>query len=379
MNAVEVIHYDASLLEELVEFRRKGYETGFPESRDYLAWKYQHNPYINEPLFYLARADGRIIGMRGMYGTRWECGAERATMVLPCADDFVIEPEFRNIGVATLIMREALADLARRGFEYVLNTSGGRVTVMSSLAAGWRSAGAVEPVVRRSRSESVRQAVRTRVREMPAIWRLARSKSATVISSTEPFERVDRMERVAAKEPGAFIVAERTPRVERMAGLIERLPYDGRIRHVRDAEYLEWRYQNPIRQYRFFYYEQGGRVEGYLVLARYVECQLPTLPFHIVDWEGSSDAIRGELLECATQVADIPELGTWAAGLSPTSRAQLGRAGFVPTDIDMRKRGMPCILVKNLRDAPPASWKLAGTSLLDSARWDPRLLYTMHG
>ncbi len=379
MTGVEVVAYDPSLNEELVEFRRASYDTGFPESRDYLAWKYVENPYISGPLFYIARAKGNIVGMRGMYGTCWEYGNRREAAVLPCADDFAIAPEHRNTGLATLIMREALADLERRGYEYVINTSGGRITAMSSLAAGWRSAGAVEPLVRRSRSERMRARIRTRVRVTRVIWRLARRSGANLISSPEPFRRIDGMTRVATNEPNASIVAERTPRIEEMAALVRRLPYDGRIRQVRDVTFLAWRYQNPIRQYRFFYYEREGRLEGYLVLARHIECQLPTLPFHLVDWEGSSEMVRSELLQCATSIANIPELGAWAVGFSQGDRALLAHAGFEPTDLDMRKRGMPCILVKSLRNDPPESWTLGGASILDSTRWDPRLIYTMHG
>jgi GNAT superfamily N-acetyltransferase len=379
MTGVEVVRFDPDLNEELIEFRRTSYESGFPESRDYLAWKYLQNPYISGPLFYIARANGRIVGMRGMYGTCWEYGNRREAAVLPCADDFAIAPEHRNTGVATQIMREALADLARRGYDYVINTSGGRITAMLSLASGWRSAGQVEPMIHRSRSERLRHRVRTRARATRFLWRLARSSSANIVSSPEPFRRIDAMPRMAAKEPDAFIVAERAPRIEEMAALVRRLPYDGRIRQVRDVTFLSWRYQNPVRDYRFFYYERAGRLEGYLVMARHIECQLPTLPFHVVDWEGSSEPIRAALLECAMSVARMTELGAWAIGRSPGDRALLARAGFEPTDLDMRKRGMPCILVKSLRNEPPASWMLGGSSILDATRWDPRLVYTMHG
>jgi GNAT superfamily N-acetyltransferase len=376
---IEIVRYEPSLKEELVQFRRFTYQTGLPESYDYITWKYDQNPWITEPLFYLARAGGRIVGMRGMYGTKWEHGPTRETVVLPCADDFVVDVAHRNTGVVTLIMREALADLAKRGFDYVINTSGGRITVMSSLAAGWRSAAAGEPVVRLSGGEQVRERIRARVRRARFLWRLARSKSAHLVSSNEPYRRIDRMGRTAARERNAFIVAERTPRVEAMAALIARLPHDGRIRHVRDAAFLAWRYRNPIRQYRFFYYEREGRVEGYLVLARFEECQLPTLPFHIVDWEGSSDAVRADLVNCAVETARASQLGAWAVSLSHADRTHLARAGFEPTDLDLRRRGMPCILVKNLRGAPPESWTLGDVPLLDPARWDMRLVYTMHG
>ena len=56
MNGVEIVPFDPSLKDELVEFRRRTYETGFPESRDYLEWKYEQNPYIPGPIYYIARA-----------------------------------------------------------------------------------------------------------------------------------------------------------------------------------------------------------------------------------------------------------------------------------------------------------------------------------
>lgn len=378
MKAVEIVPYDPALKEELVYFRHVNYETGFPESRDYLEWKYERNPYISEPLFYIARAEGHIVGMRGAYGTCWEHGGAGHTSILPCADDFVVAPEYRSTGVMTLIMRQALDDLARRGYDYVLNTSGGKITVMSSLAAGWKSATTAEPMVRRSSVERFRHVVRMVVRKQRGIWRLARSSSANIVSSPEPFRRIDRMGRVPASGGDASIEAGREPRAEAMAELIAGLPYDGRIRHVRDATYIRWRYANPARQYRFFYYERRGRLEGYLALARYVECQLPTLPFHVVDLEATDVVTREELLRCATGM-QIDELGAWAGGLSPQDRGLLARYGFVPTDREMRKRGMPCILVKNLRGERPDSWVLGDTRMLDPKGWDMRLIYTMHG
>jgi GNAT superfamily N-acetyltransferase len=363
---IEIIPFDPSLKDELVEFRRRNYETGFPESRDYLEWKYEQNPYIKGPIYYLARVDGRIVGMRGIYGTCWEHDRPQQATILPCADDWAVDREFRNRGVASLIMREAVEDLSRRGYEYVVNTSGGRITVVASIAAGWRSATPLEPVVRRSRDERMRHMVRTRLRGVRGAWRFIRSNSANVKSSDEPFRRIDQMETMRGTLPGSTIVAESKPRIDSMAGLIARLPYDGRIRHVRGTRYLTWRYKNPIRAHRFLYHERDGQLEGYLVLACWPECQLPTLPFHIVDWEGSDDTVRADLLHCAVETAQISELGMWTAGLSAQSRAVLDEAGFVKTDLDQRERGMPCILVKQLgRETPIMTWMLGDGSILD--------------
>jgi len=380
MNGVEIVPFDPSLKDELVEFRRRSYETGFPESRDYLEWKYEQNPYIPVPIYYIARAGGRIVGMRGVYGTCWEHDRAANATVLPSADDWAVDPEYRNRGVASAIMREATEDLTKRGYPYALNTSGGRITIVASLAAGWRSATALEPVVRRSRAENIRSVVRARLRGKRGAWRFVRSNSANIRSSEEPFRRMDQMDAVRGRLPGSMIVADKIPRIEAMAALIARMPYDGRIRHVRGTRYLTWRYKNPTRQHRFLYHERDGQLDGYLVLARWPECQLPTLPFHIVDWEGTDDVVRADLLRCAVNTSQIAELGMWTAGLSHESRAVLEEAGFVKTDLDQRERGMPCILVKQLgRETPITTWSLGDGSILDAKRWDMRMIYTMRG
>ncbi|HKW13940.1 MAG TPA: hypothetical protein VJS69_05595, partial [Candidatus Krumholzibacteria bacterium] len=239
---------------------------------------------------------------------------------------------------------------------------------------------ALEPVVRRSRNERLRYSVRTRLRGVRGAWRFIRSNSANLKSSEEPFRRVDQMEPVRSRLPGSMIVASAQPRIDAMAELIAGLPYDGRIRHVRGTRYLTWRYQNPIRTHRFFYHERDGKLDGFLVLARWGECQLPTLPFHIVDWEGTDDMVRADLLRCAVETAQASELGMWTAGLSDPSRAVLDAAGFVKTDLELRERGMPCILVKRLgKETPVTTWMFGDGNILDAKRWDMRMIYTMRG
>jgi hypothetical protein len=165
-----------------------------------------------------------------------------------------------------------------------------------------------------------------------------------------------------------------------MAALHDRLPRDGRIRHVRDTAFFTWRYANPTRQHRFLFCDRDGRLEGYLALARWRACRLPNLPFHIVDWVGSSREVRGELLRWALRIARFPEVGMWFATRSPEERAVLEREGFEPTDLGFRERGLPCFLLKRLGPPAPAEqWTIGGGSALDLSRWDIRLIDSMHG
>jgi hypothetical protein len=112
-------------------------------NRRYFEWKYEANPWSVEPRVHLALRDGELVGMRGCYESRWEVGAPAQTVSVPLADDFVVAIGDRKRGVATQIMQAVIADLADSGIDYVFSLSAGMVTMMGSLALGWRSAGRV--------------------------------------------------------------------------------------------------------------------------------------------------------------------------------------------------------------------------------------------
>ena len=96
-----------------------------------LEWKHERNPYQREPLLYLALHQGRVVGMRGMCGAKWEAGVPRREFAIPCACDLVIAPDHRNRGLISKIMRFAFDDLKQRGTEYVFNLSAGSVTFLN--------------------------------------------------------------------------------------------------------------------------------------------------------------------------------------------------------------------------------------------------------
>ncbi len=379
MSDYEVIPYRPELKEQVVALRRHAYADDFPEAGAYLEWKYERNPYITRPIFYLALYAGRVVGMRGMYGTSWHVPGSDAPVVLPCADDFAIVPSHRDTGVASKIMRVALEDLARRGFPYVLNSSGGRVTVLSSLAMGWKSIGAMEPVARYSPVRRAWYALGRRTRGKRLVWRFGRPRDHLHTTDPKPFERLDRIGSRDARAPASRITIESEPRTEAMVELAERLRGPARIHHVRDTAFFAWRYHSPIREYRFLYYERRGQLEGYLAIARYRAYRPPMHPFPISDVEASSPEIRTELIESAVSWGRFPELATWTGTASDETRDALARSGFIPTDLALRARGMPCVLLHRLTPPSTAEWTLGDARALDLANWDFRLIDSMHG
>jgi len=152
-----------------------------------------------------------------------------------------------------------------------------------------------------------------------------------------------------------------------MAELVRSIAGDGRIRHVRDAEFFRWRFENPTRQYRFFYYVSDGKLTGFIAIAGYCRSKLQ---FNIVDIEARNEEVLGELLESACSWGSFPAVGAWLASHSPVARTLLTQHGFVATDHGLRARGMPCVLLKKIGSAESPAIEGA---------WDIRLIDSMHG
>ena len=342
----------------------------------YLDWKYAQNPYSREPRLYLAFDGAELVAMRGFYPARWQAGRPPREEIVLVADDLVVRESHRNRGVVTEVMQWALDDLRRQGVQHVLNLSGGQLTVLGSLAMGWRSAGHLNPLGRLTAKRAVLAALRSRLTALPLFWRYRSSPLFYASAEQQPLARLVAPSTCNAKRFGMSVQIGAQPRAAEMAALVARLDYDGRIRHVRDATYLAWRYGNPLNDYRFFY-SGSDALRGYLVVkwARYGSGRV-----EIVDWEAEDERHLGALLEAAISAGSFPELVTWGATRSDAVARALAQNRFAPVDRDLAVHGCPCILVRSC-DASRAlkNWQLNGTPLLDLSRWDMRMVYSMAG
>jgi len=158
-----------------------------------------------------------------------------------------------------------------------------------------------------------------------------------------------------------------------MEQLVARLPRSGRIRHVRDQTYFDWRFRNPLRSYRYLY-AGGDRIEGYLVLQRPLTGNVDQVS--IVDWEAESEPALEALLAAAIEHGRFPALRAWRLGASPAVRRILDRHGLIP----VRSRYESGILVRSVRNAElDEPWMLGGRCLDDASQWDMRMIYSMAG
>ena len=372
----EIVRYEPAFRDQVAELQRHLWGNDVTINAAYLDWKYHQNPYLDDPLICLAVRAGRVVGMRGMFGARWEIGTPAEHVVVPCADDFVIAPEHRNRGLVAQIMNATIDRVAAAGYRYAFSLSAGPVTMMASLATGWRGAGSMRAAQRKGVDGLLVRAA-ARVRTLPLLWRYADPLARLQYRLKRPFADLDHEARRAPGPLDARVRVEPAARVDAMADLVRRLGHDGRIRHVRDQRYLAWRYRNPLYEYRFLF-RGTDRLEGYLVLR--ADREDPARGINVVDWEATTPALREELLRAAVDWGNFPELTIWTATVPTDTLAAVSRAGFVPMGVGSRTRSSHTILVRDTRHPRPASdMMLGGRRLLDPAAWDMRMVYSMAG
>jgi len=375
----EFVRYQPDNKTQVAELQTHSWSRSIELNIAYFDWKYGRNPYLAEPLIYLAMRNGRAVGMRGFFGVQWEGGNPPQRCVGLYADDLVIAPEHRNRGLIPKIMTAAFEDLANRGYDYVFNLSAGPVTFLSSLSTGWRSAGSTQPMRWRPWRASL-QSVLHRLVKQSSLVSLAGDvlgRAPKVRGSLADLGQ-EQVKRALDAVPG--ISFEEAPRCGDMAELVERLGSSGRIRHVRDAQYYEWRFQNPLSRYRFLFWGKD-RLGGYLVLQQCTSELANREEVNVVDWEASSAEIRAELLRAALALARTSQITVWSATLPHETTELLSKSGF---GLQKRSPGTappgPAILIRPVRkEWLERQWLFSGLALLDLANWDLRMLYSMCG
>ena len=151
---IEIVRYAPSMLDDVLRLQQRLWSPDPALNRRFFAWRYADNPFDHAPLVYLARRDGRTIGMRGLVRSRWQTADGEVDWY--SADDLAVESSEEGHGLFARFRNAARDDLLARGAPLLLSLSALRVTRLQSLAAGARSLGVVEPLGRLSECHSAR-------------------------------------------------------------------------------------------------------------------------------------------------------------------------------------------------------------------------------
>jgi GNAT superfamily N-acetyltransferase len=368
----EVTHYRRAHKEQVLRLLTPLWGGNAALNRSYFEWKYERNPYIRDPAICLALHRGEVVGTFGLVGARWRLGTAGPTQDLPFTDDLVVASAHRRRGLASSLIQAVGAYSAELGYPYLLCLRANAITTQISRSAGYRNIGALGPVDLKRDLRDPLSTVRQRLGGTRFLWRFAHSPQLLMPSDRWPFRILDRPAVGHGPRRASRVSIGRTPLPDAMAELVERLPRDDRIQHVRDREYFEWVFSNPRMEYRFVYWTRE-RLEGYLVLHQILPPRAGAQTW-VSDWEGTSDDTRQELLQAAVS-GRFARLMSWTATVAGSAEAMLSEHGFEETEHEARAQGQPASLIRPTRDEElHHEWALDGRQLMDMNNWKFRPL-----
>jgi hypothetical protein len=378
-----IVRYSDEFKSQVLKLQAHHWGPDLALNAAYLEWKYEDNPYVKTPLTYLALWEGDVVGMRGLCGARWEIGSSGQAVSVLCASDLVIAPAHRNRGLLNTMTMTALKDLVNSDYRYVFNLSPSPVTYLSFLAMGWRSIGPLETMRWQATGGTILRWLlghgQTLRHFYPSSRRLRteakRETAPSLAGACRTFSSLDANRGGEARAVSPHVSVHQRPRPEAMAELIARIGSDGRMRHVRDAQYFGWRFRNPKSIYRFLLWE-GTRLEGYLVLRTRVHAVRKIVS--IVDWEATNGQVREDLLRAAIRWGDFAQVDIWSATHAGEVKILLERTGFrrvnEPKGVAQPR---PAVLIRAVSDQMQSSqWRVADRWLLDLTNWDLRMIYS---
>ena len=385
----EIVKYTPEFKGQVVELQKHLWSADPEINSAHLEWKYERNPYLREPRIYLVLCDDRVVGMRGIYGAKWEIGSPSQRFLCPCSGDLVIAPDHRRQGLVYKLLDAIVDDPANSAHEYIFSLSASPATYVASVKTGWRSVGPLQTHERARKVPTVpNSSLDSRIRRTSlsrlysgARRRLARLMSRSRGSSGSPFDLFDRAASLSVSCPEIAVGADPDPKS--MADLVLRLGGADRVRHVRDRDYFEWRFKNPLCRYRFLYWKAPA-LEGYLVLQAWRNPRRART-VHIVDWEATTPAVAKELLKTGLVLGNFESVKVWSGALSKKMLQLLDEEGFKPLEASDRgqqrldsniHRGSILILPVRKELLKVSEWTLGGHRLLDAANWDLRMLYS---
>jgi GNAT superfamily N-acetyltransferase len=364
----EVVPFRPTHLAGALGLQKRLWSPDPSRNRQVFRWKYEQNPYQPSPLIWVGVDGQRVVGMLGFQGARWQLGQPTRTLNIPHAGDLVIAPDHRQSGLHRTLDDAAAKHLHQTGFPAAVNLSASTMARIARVFNGWIPQTidrAICPAATGRWAEAqrrLRRALYSNSRTSGGRWVPLAARVLLRRQMALPRHRPSWSDEIQeAWEPPA----------KQMADLIDDLGHDGRIRHVRNAEYLSWRYRNPLSDYLFLTWRASRGIDGFIVL-RAARSRLETAVW-IVDLEARDESIARELIAAARTVTR-ETMTLWTTSLSAARWETLASEGFRAQARVPVTEYQPTLLLRHLSGVAsrPGS---DSAGFFDLTAWDLRVLY----
>jgi GNAT superfamily N-acetyltransferase len=346
-DAYTVRPYDHEDRADVLALHETVFDGGDPE---WFAWKYETNPYVDEPAIFVAEHGGTIVGARPYLAFRMRAGDD--THLGLQTGDTMVHPDHRRQGLFTRMTAASFERYAdgEPAFQFSMPNAVSR------------------PGYLRLGSEVVDElSTYYRVQD-PAAFAGDRSRLARV--AAPPVRGYLAARDALADPPGEVTVVRHVePPAATLAALYRRRPPEGIHAH-RDERFYDYRLGNPDWEYTAYTARLGETpVAGVVTGNRTVNGRTVTNVAEVVPLVGDDQRDRGLAALLARVVADSADSAVIAVRGSVIPSATLRGLGFhSDRRLPLSAVASPTVLITSPFPVD-GDWRVAGRDLREPRNW----------
>jgi len=233
--------YRPHLLHQVVDLLQYLWGEDIDTNLQYFKWKYDDNPYAKVPLGIVALINGKVVGFRGYFATKWQIRSKNTQILVLCPGDTCVHPDHRRRNLSVLMGKLAIKEYTSE-YSIFFNLS-----ATSKSTPGYLKMGFI-PLLTKT------LLTRSNLLGMTKFL-LIRKKKSDFNRGKFTFGTFDN------------IVVSDCPKPKEMADVISRQDnYNNRITLFQDEVFFKWRFQNKRNKYLFYYFKDNNIIKSYIVI-----------------------------------------------------------------------------------------------------------------
>jgi hypothetical protein len=233
--------YRPQLLHQVLDLLQYLWGEDIDTNLHYFRWKYDENPYAKIPLGIVAIKNGKVLGFRGYFATKWQIRSKNHQILVLCPGDTCVHPDHRRRNLSVLMGKLAIKEYASE-YSIFFNLSATSKSTPGYLKMGFIPLMTKTLLTRSSLFGMIK-------------FLLIRKKKFD-------FDR----KKISVGNFDKIVVSD-CPNPKEMAAVVSRQDnYNYRITLLQDEVFFKWRFQNKRNKYLFYYFKDNNIVKGYIVL-----------------------------------------------------------------------------------------------------------------
>jgi hypothetical protein len=294
---IRITEYSQKYRDQVISFlKHKWSNISYQQRYDLFAWRYEKNPYVNEPLIYIALYNDEIIGVRAYVVQKFVYN--KLVFNVASAADAVVHPSFRNMGIFSKLNKYSVNHINDNYELYkiycILNLSSNELSTHLNLKHGWKPLGIKHNYIKYS------------------LYNVIRNYYSNAFSE----------ELVDANANYKIFITKRLF-INSITQLINRLNYNNIITNLRDANYYQWRYRGINNNCYFIYCYYNRAMVGYMIIKR-----LSTIKFSIEEYRCNDSECFIYMINAAFKKIKISAIKVFRVSNNPDVNLILSVAGF---------------------------------------------------